>query len=132
MLNDIIKNQKAFAALLTIIIIGAAALVIGLTATILGLGDLEMAYDSQQGEETFSIADSCIEEALRRIRLDSAYTGDTLSLGDGSCIIGVTGTDPNRTVSVTSTMGNYYKKLQVGITITGYSITIDSWQEVEN
>ncbi len=127
-----IKSQydnRGVAAMFTIVIIGVAALIMAFTATVLGMGDLEMAYDSQQGEETFSIADACVEEALRRVRLDSGYTGDTLSLGDGSCIISVTGSDPNRTILVTSTIGVYNKAIYVDIVLSGSTITIDSWAE---
>lgn len=128
-------DNRGVAALLTIVIVGAATLIMAYTASILGFGELSMGYTSQKGAETFSIADGCVEEALLRLRIDNNYSGETLSLGEGSCIISVSGAGASRTVVVESSLDVYNKKLQVDITISGSNneiITIDNWQESEN
>ncbi|HMB26384.1 MAG TPA: hypothetical protein VKP03_03125 [Patescibacteria group bacterium] len=130
--NDNKKNKKGVAALLTIVIIAAAVLVMAYTASILGLGELEMGYTMQKAGGAFSLADACMEEALIKLRFDSSYSGENLNIDDGSCIIGVTGSGSDRTVISESSIDNYYKKIQAQITISGDDIIIDSWQEVEN
>ena len=124
-----------FAALLTIVIIGAAALLMARNASLLGLGELDLGYTSQKGEEAFSVADGCMEEALRRLRINTTYPGGTLSVSNGSCTITVAGIDPNRTVTVTGTVAGtnttYNKKIEVTLTISsGNVLTILTWQEL--
>lgn len=126
-------KQKGVSAIITIVILSVAGLIMAYSAVILGLGELEMGYNLQQGGETLAIADGCMEEALRRIRVDSSYSGDTLNLGDGSCIISVAGSDSSRTITVISSIGNYNKKIESNISLSGSGkITIDSWEELSS
>ena len=128
------KSPSAIAALLTIIIVSAVALIMAYTASILGLGELDMGYTIQRGAESLSVADGCMEETLRRIQLNTNYgVGEgslNLTVTNGSCIIEVTdlGNDQRRIV-VNSTSGDYYKIIQVDLTVTNNLIIIDNWEE---
>lgn len=130
----LIKNntQQGIAALFTVIVISAAALMMAYGASLLGLGELDSGYTMQKGEEAFWVADGCMEEALGQFRLNSAYTGGALTVSNGSCIIGVTSFGSSRTIVVTGTSGQFNKKMQAGITLPASgaaSIIINSWQE---
>ena len=131
-MNQQIKNQNGIAAILTIVIVGAAALLMAYSASFLGLGDLEIGYDAQQAGEALAIADGCAEEALRRLKLDANYAGETLNLGDGSCIITVLSSGNNRIVTATSALGNYHKTVEVDVDVLAGEITFNSWQEKSN
>jgi len=122
-------SQNGFIALLTVIIISAAALIIAYNASLLGLGELDMGYDSQRGGETLSIADGCMEEAFSRLKLDSNYNGGALNLGDGSCTIVVVANVNDRIITITSTLDIYNKKIEADVTLIGNVITINSWTE---
>lgn len=125
------NNQTGAAALLTIIIVGAATLIMAYSASILGLGELDMGYTSQKGGEAFSIADGCMEEALYRLRLNASYSGDTLNLGSGSCIIEIATSGSTSTTTVTANIDDtYYKKIQTNITVSNNVVTINSWEEL--
>ncbi len=128
-----VNCQSGIAALLTIIIISAATLIMAYNASLLGLGELDMGYVSQKGAETLGIADGCVEEGFRRIRLDTAYSGENLTTRNGSCIINVSANGNVRDVIVTaSTTGNYYKKIEANITLSADTIpliTVNSWEE---
>lgn len=126
------NNQQGVAALLTIVIISAAVLIMAFTASLLGLGELDLGFTSQKGGEALSAADSCIEEALRRLRLDSNYSGGTLNVGNGSCIINITANGNDRTITAESTIGDYHKKIQAEATLSGSDTAINSWQELDN
>ena len=120
---------------MTVVIIGAAALLMAFTASMLGLGELEMGYTSQRGSEAFSVADGCTEETLRRIRMDTSYGVGAgtinLTVSNGSCTIDVTDLGSGqRRVVVTGTSGDYNKKVQVELTLTGNVIAIDTWAEL--
>ncbi|MFH1089109.1 MAG: hypothetical protein V1716_01645 [Candidatus Uhrbacteria bacterium] len=127
---SITQKNRGAAALLTIVIIGAASLIMAISAAQLGLGELEMGYTEGKGSAVLSFADGCGEEALARLRKNSAYTGETLTVGDRSCIITVTGGGAERTVASVATIGSYTKKIQMQITLNNSVITINNWSEV--
>lgn len=129
-----IKNQKGIIAILTIIIISASVLIMALSASLLGLGELDLGYTSQRGTETFSIADGCIEEALRQIRFNENYTATSSSLfiDQGACIINVIGDNPKIVTATASTTDGYYKKIEANVSINNNMITINSWEEKSN
>ena len=127
---NIYNNQSGVAALLVVIIISAAVLVMAYSASVLGLGELEMGYTSQKGGEVFILTDGCAEEALYRLRLDSNYSGGALNLSQGSCIIDIVALGDDRIITVTGTVDDYNKKIEVGITLAGNVVTINSWQEI--
>lgn len=133
----LIKNQRGIAALIVVIIIGAATLLIAATASYLGLAQLEMGFTSSKGIEASSVADGCMDESLYRIRRDSTYglliSPISLSLGNGSCIINIVDLGSNqRRVTVTGTVSNYNKKIEEVITVAGGVITVNSWTELSN
>ena len=126
-----IKNdRRGVAALLTIIVVGAAALLMAYSASILGLGDLDMGYTAQKGKQAGSWADACTEEALHRFRLDANYSGETLSLGEKSCIISVISNGNDRVIAVVASDGDFNKSLQSEITINSGVVTVNSWNEI--
>lgn len=126
-------NNKGAAAILTVVIVGAATLLMAYSASILGLGELEMGYLSQKGEETFFLTDGCIEEAMHRLRKDNDYSGSTLNLGNGSCIISVSGSGLSRTITATGTIGVHTKVINTELLLntSTTSARILSWDEVE-
>jgi hypothetical protein len=124
-------NKQGLALLITVIIIGTAALIMALNASLLGLGELDLGYTSSQSAETFSIADGCVEDTLRHLRIDSAYSGGTLNVGDGSCIIGVASSGVNRIITVTSTIGVYNSVVQMDVDIDSENvISVNGWTEL--
>ena len=128
------RRTHGIAALLTIVIVGASVLIMAFGASFLGLGELDLGYNSQKGEEAFFVADGCMDEALRNIRLNIGYgvgTGSiSLSVENGSCIIDVTDLGGNtRMVVVTGTSGSYNKKIRSVYALSGNVITSTSWEE---
>jgi len=125
-------DRRGMAALMIVVIIGAALLLMAYSAIFLGLGDLEMGYNYQRGNEAMSVADGCMEEALYRLRKNNSYVGATLTLDNGTCVIVVSGSGATRTINVTATSDAYTKKIQADISISGNTITTNSWQELTN
>lgn len=128
-------NNSGFAAMLTIVIIGAAALIFALNATLLGLGELDLGYTSQKSGEAFALSDGCMEETLERLRLDDTYgvgTTTVLSFANGSCTINVASSGSNTIVFVVGTVDNHYRKIRATTTISSGVVTLDSWNEVSD
>jgi hypothetical protein len=122
------KNQQGAALLLAVVILTAAVLVIAASVFSLGLGELDMGYTYQCGEETFAIADGCLEETLRRIKLNSTYSG-TLALGRGNCTIGVNSIGNQRIINVTASSTNCNKKIVATSTISNGEVILNAWSE---
>lgn len=132
MFNHQSYNQGV-AALFTVVIVGSAALLMASGAVLLGIGELDRGFTAQQGAEAFAFADGCVDEALERLRLDSSYTGGSITVQNDSCAISVsTPGGSERTIVVIGNVNNtYYKTVQVEVTLGGV-ITIDSWQELSS
>lgn len=126
--------SSGFAALMLIVVIGLVVLTISLTAAISGVQEAETSFDVQKGQQAFDLADGCVEDTLRRIKTNSTYgIGDgtiDLTFTDGSCQISVSDLGNNqRRVTSVGQVDNYYQQIQVELTTTNDTITLNSWAE---
>ena len=129
------SSQSGAAALLTVLIVTAAGILLATNAAFLGLGEVDNAFVSGQAGETLSLADGCVDETMRRMRLDPNYgvgAGTmTLTMTDGSCDIDVVNTGGGaRTITVSATHNAYHKNIEARVTIVGTSVTLDAWLEI--
>lgn len=134
-----LKSERGVAALLTIIIVSAATLIMAVSASLLGLGELELGYTSQRGGEALSAAEGCMEDTLRRVRTDSTYSANattTLTVSNGSCTIFVAQSGANSTTTVLGTVtdqnSSYNKRIRAAYSLSGNVITLNSWEELDN
>ncbi|MFH1790263.1 MAG: hypothetical protein ABH832_04335 [bacterium] len=124
----VIINDQGVAALLTVVIVGAAALMMAFAASMLGIGESQMAFDSAKKSEIFAFADGCIEEGLNQLRQDSAYTGSSLNLNGGMCIITASGVANNRFLTASATKDNYYSRIEADVDLTSNQVSITRWE----
>jgi Flp pilus assembly pilin Flp len=125
-----INDQRGAAAIMvTVIMLVVATLVVSTTALI-GLDDLEIGYSAQVGEDALLSAESCVEEAFVRLSRDTSYSGGSLDVGNARCTITVTGTPCGTcTISAQATQAEFTRTVQVGVSISGGTLDITSWQE---
>lgn len=130
-----LREQNGIAALLAVIVIGAVALLFVKNVALLSIRELDSGFISQRGTSALTMADGCIEESLRRLRLDTSYTGGFQTLTDSSCIITVTEGGLTRTIVTTaSTTDAFYAKVEATVTLSGDTpptIMLNSWNERE-
>jgi hypothetical protein len=133
-LNKIKKQRKGMAAILTVIIISAATLIMAYSASILGIGDLELSYVSNKANEALILADGCMEEVFRRVLIDNDYivTNYSLSVEDNHCIIYISGDSSSKLITVSGFVDDYSKKVQAEISIFANVITVNSWDEISS
>lgn len=129
------REEHGFAALLTIVIVSAAALTMSFGAALLGLGELDQGYTAQKGGSAFALTEGCLETALVELRRDTNYNGATLTNDEGSCRIVVSGSGDTRTIAVEGDVDEkYYAHLTALAALeegTSYpTITITDWSEV--
>jgi len=101
--------------LMSVIIIGALLLVIGLSAAYRGQTELIMASDASREQEVRYVAVACVEEALFRLKKDPAYLGGTVVVGAETCTVTVSGSGTARTVVSTATVADYTKTLNLAV-----------------
>jgi len=126
------RAEGGYVALLTVLIVGAAATAISLTLLSGGADSQRAMLIRQQSRQARELAVACSEESLQQVHDNIAFSGtNSLSLGQGSCTYTVTVvTGATRTIISTGTVGNVVRKNQINVTINVSSISITSWQEV--
>ena len=79
-----------------------------------------------EGEEIASrIAESGAEVGLIKFLRDSTYTGETLTLPDGTANISVSG----NAINITATSGDFVKKLVVTTSFVNNVLSVVTWKE---
>jgi hypothetical protein len=127
------KRCGGYIAFMSILVISAVALAISLSISLLGVGEAISSLDFKKGIEVEQIAESCVEEALYRLRDDSIYLGGTLNAGNGLCTISIEGTGTTRTINVVGQIdqtSDYVKHIRVEVELLGNSINILSLGEI--
>ncbi|MFH1292156.1 MAG: hypothetical protein ABIH87_03080 [bacterium] len=123
-------NDQGVVALFTVVVVSVAVLLMAYGVWFLSLGELEMGNISQQADQSFYYADGCLEEALHQIRLDSAYAGGILNTSTFSCIIDVEGAGSSRVIIVSSTAGDFSKRIRAQVSLSNRQLNIDGWEEI--
>lgn len=125
-------GQSGYIALMAVLIVGAAALAISLVLLTTSTDSQRSALVTQQSKQAQALAVACGEEALLAIHDDTAFTGtNNIILGQGSCDYTVTNTGANtRTTSVTATVNNATRRIQIYVTIGSSNISVTSWQDL--
>ena len=127
------SKQSGTIALISLLIITAVTLAIGLSLNLLGLDEMRMGFRESKSSQAFHVAESCLEEALMRLKRDANYTGGNLQIGQGSCniVIAVNGTE--RTITVTGTVDQLIRKIQSVVNVLNDGTTFGNetvfWQE---
>ena len=124
------QNQQGYIALIAVLIIVVATLAIGLSLNSLSIGETQSGLLIQQSVQSQSIADSCMNEAYQKIRLDGTYVGESLNIGQGSCSITVIPSGSDYIITVQSDVNDIITKLESGITVSGNNITVNYWQNL--
>ncbi len=129
-MNNIKNNQKGIAAIITVIIIGAVALVMGKSLALIGFSHSETAQAYSQGNMAKEIAVSCVEEVLRRFQIDENHSASdkNISISAGQCIYTTSANGQERTIYINAEYNNYYHKSNASININSGIITIINWK----
>lgn len=114
--------------LITVMILGTIALLIGIGLALRGIGEMDMSYSSSQAQKAQAIADGCAEEALGRLWADSSYTGGDVTIGQGVCTISVLDTDNERSVHIEATIDVWKHSVQLHVNAETLQMQLHEWQ----
>ncbi len=131
--SQVIRQQSGMAAILTVVIVGAAVLIMAKSASLSAVDDVMVSAEMNKGQEAMSIAGGCAEETLRRIQLDPGYTANdyVLTLGNEECTISASINSGQHIIDVLGRVDDYYQRLRVRATIDGAEVVIGDWEETD-
>lgn len=118
--------------LLVVLIIGAVCLSLTVGSLWLGAGSQELTQVWRGRESAALMAESCLENSLWRLKNETFYAGELLSLGDKSCIITISRSGSPMTaaqVDVLGTYKDYNQRLSVEVEVNDDDFKIIAWRE---
>ncbi len=127
--------RNGYIALISVLIISAIVVLIATSASLISIGESDMALQENQARESFYLADFCAEYALMKLESVLNYSGNkTVTLGQNSCnILSIEGSgNYNRVVKVQSTFSGQTRKVKVQISQISPTMQITSWQGVSD
>jgi len=122
-------NQQGIVALITVLIVVAVALLIGISINLLAVTEAKMALQKNHSSKSYYLSHLCAEETLMRLKENSNYQGDeTINIKEGSCTI--LPIEDNWVIRVWATSLGQTKKLEIKSSQINPVLIVDSWQEV--
>jgi len=121
-------NSGGFIALITVLIIFAIALLIGLSVSLLSISEAQMGLKKFQSSQASYLANLCAEEALMKLKENINYSGNESIEIEGGCqILPIEGKWIVKTIS---NFQNQVKKIKIVVSQVNPKMIISSWQEV--
>lgn len=120
------KNSgQALVALLIFMMVGLAITSMSVSLIV---ANSQAAQKFQDSQLTLSVAESGAENALIRFLRNPEYTGETLTVGEGTAIITVEAGEPTIITSV-GRLGSFQRTITIELTNTSGQFTVTSWKE---
>jgi nitrate/TMAO reductase-like tetraheme cytochrome c subunit len=121
--------MKGFIALITIFIILAILLLLGLSFGLLAISETNMSLEKTKSSQAYFLANLCAEQALMKLKENTSYSGnEVININNGSCqILQIEGQ------WIIKTQGNFQndvKKMRISVSQVNPQMIIDSWQEL--
>lgn len=122
------KNNKGQTLIIFLIYILVAIIVTSAAVAVLltGAKNTDKVY---QGSTAYDLAESGAEVAILKLLRDPSYTGDTLTVGDGTATITITGTNP-KIITSKGTLYNFTRSVQVTADTSNDVVTVTSWKQI--
>lgn len=123
------RFSSGFIALLTVLIIFAIALLVGLSLSFLSISEATMGLQKSQSSQAYFLTNLCAEQALMKLKEDINYPGsEIIEIEGGNCqILPIEG---NWVIKVFGNFRNQIKKIKIVVSQVNPEMIISSWQEV--
>ena len=116
-------------ALITLLIVAAVGMTVTAATATLVIVNTMGTTRLQRGVEAMQVAESGMENALIRLLRDPAYSGETLSIGDGTATVTVSGSSPI-VVRSQGRVGSYLRTVEARVEYLNNILSVSSWREV--
>jgi hypothetical protein len=124
-----IKNNSGFSMILVVIIIGVSSLIMAKSAVFLGLGELDASSAAAAGDKAYYLAESCVEDALLRLKMDDSYLADgkELFFADGLCRYDVA---EGGVITAVSESNGFIRTIRAQVTASSSEVVVETYGEV--
>lgn len=129
-LNVLKHAEKGFVAVASMLVVAAVMVTLTVSITLLSVGDLQSAFSMENGDETLSFIDGCVDDALLMSRENFAYTGGNITRPEGTCSVNVSKAGDIWTYTITTTATDYARTVIVVANWSTAGITLNSWSEI--
>jgi hypothetical protein len=120
--------QECGQALITLLFFVLISLTITSAAIIIIITNSLSASKFVEGDLSYYAAESGIENALLRLLRDPNYTGETLTIGDATALVTVSGDNPKTVVSIGQN-GSFKRRVSAQMTYNSGYYTFSNWKE---
>lgn len=123
------QNQKGIIALITVLIVVAVALLIGISINLLSINEAKMSLQKNQSSKSYYLSNLCAEQALMKLKENNNYSGnETINTEEGECtILPIEG---SWTIKLSAISSNQVRKMKIVVGKIDPKMIIDTWQEV--
>lgn len=127
--NNHFYQEESGQALLTFLIFIIIALTLTASSVAILISNSQNTTSVQQSVYAEKGAESGIENALLQLLRNPAYSGEVITIDNGTVTITVTDSDPHIVTSVGKS-GDYIKTIRATIGYTDNILSIISWSEI--
>ncbi|PIS04601.1 MAG: hypothetical protein COT81_05655 [Candidatus Buchananbacteria bacterium CG10_big_fil_rev_8_21_14_0_10_42_9] len=108
-------NHGGYIAMISLLIISAVILSIGLSVNSRSAEELSMGFAASRAHMAKTLAEACLEDALLKLRLDFNSYSDSLVINGNTCIINAVVTAPTAVVTVSGTVQEYTQQISTSL-----------------
>ena len=128
------RNGKVngYITLVSVLVVGSIALASAVSLLLLGIDASRTALTNTQAAQARSLANTCAEVALDKLRQDTSYQGnETITFSNGSCTIATLFQSGSSTsIQLTAEVSGLTRKSMIQTATLIPQVQLESWQEV--
>jgi len=117
-------------ALVTLLLFIIISVTLTTAAIIVIVVNTKSVTQIDQANFSRSIAESGVENAMLRLLRNPGYTGETMSISEGTVTVQVTSNGSTYTVTSVGKIGFFVHTIQAIATLTNNVLTVSSWKEI--
>lgn len=125
-----ISNFQSGQALVSLLVIMVSAIIITTGAVAVTIINSQTAETFATADETVSIAETGIDAALSKLLRNPYYSGETITVGNGTATVSITGTT-TKTIVSEGVNGNFRRKIQAVANFDNNVLNLVSWNEID-
>ncbi len=117
-------------ALITLLIFMMVATAVTTAAVMIVVNSTRASSIAGSSAEALIVADSGAENAILRLLRNTSYTGETLTIGEGTSTITVITNGSTKVIQSVGTLGNYRRTVEVQVSYVNNVLTVSSWRQM--
>lgn len=108
--------------IMVVIITAAIISIVVIKTSLSSVTQLLYTNTSLESSESTLLTESCLQEGLINLNRDNEYSGETLNILSGQCNITVTDNAPNKTITVSSQINNFYQEASAEVSLDPFTL----------